>query len=292
MSKIAILGAGAMGSRIAQNLLNAQHSVVVYNRTAERGQLLVQQGAKFAATPRTAAAEADIVISMVTDDQASRSVWLDADIGAAQALSEAAIAIESSTLTVEWVKELGVSLLVQGNDFLDAPMVGSRPQVEAGKLTYLVGGDDATLARSQAVLSDAGAAQVYAVGTVGQGTAMKLAVNALFGIQVAALAEVLNGLAQQGLSHDAALACLGELPIMSPAAKLSAELMRANNHAPLFPIALVEKDFRYGVQSAQAVKAKTPITAAVGEVYRAAIAQGYADDNITGIIQSLATTSG
>ena len=65
--------------------------------------------------------------------------------------------------------------------------------------------------------------------------------------------------------------------------------MRANNHAPLFPIDLVEKDFRYGVQSARAVKAKTPITAAVGEVYRVAIAQGYGDDNITGIIQSLAT---
>ncbi|MEM7648047.1 MAG: NAD(P)-dependent oxidoreductase [Cyanobacteria bacterium P01_A01_bin.70] len=292
MSRIAVLGTGAMGSRIAQNLLNAQHSVVVYNRTAERVQSLVQQGAKFAATPRTAAAEADMVISMVTDDQASRSVWLDADIGAAQAVSEAAIAIESSTLTVEWVKELGAALHQQGTDFLDAPMVGSRPQAEAGKLTYLVGGDAATLARSQAVLSDAGAARVHAVGAVGQGTAMKLAVNALFGIQVAALAEVLNGLAQQGLSHDAALACLGELPIMSPAAKLAAELMRANTHAPLFPISLVEKDFRYGVQSAQAVKAKTPITAAVGEVYRTAIAQGYADDNITGIIQSLATSSG
>ncbi|MEM6432314.1 MAG: NAD(P)-dependent oxidoreductase [Cyanobacteria bacterium P01_D01_bin.115] len=292
MSRIAILGTGAMGSRIAQNLLNAQHSVVVYNRTAERVQPLVQQGATFAASPRVAADQADFVISMVTDDQASRSVWLDVDTGAAATLGEGAIAIESSTLTVEWVKELGVALYQQGTNFLDAPMVGSRPQAEAGKLTYLVGGDDATRARSQAVLSDAGAAQVYALGAVGQGTAMKLAVNALFGIQVAALAEVLNGLAQQGLSYDAALDCLGELPIMSPAAKLAAELMRANTHAPLFPIALVEKDFRYGVQSAQAVKAKTPITAAVGEVYRTAIAQGYADDNITGIIQSLATTLG
>ena len=291
MSRIAVLGTGAMGARIAQNLLNAQHSVVVYNRTAERVQPLVQRGATFAATPRAAAAGADIVISMVTDDRASRSVWLDADIGAVPALREGAIAIESSTLTVNWVKELAAVLHQRGVAFLDAPMVGSRPQAEASKLTYLVGGD-ATLARSQAVLSDAGAAQVYAVGAVGQGTAMKLAVNALFGIQVAALAEVLNVLARQGLPHDAALDCLGELPIMSPAAKLAAGLMRAKNHAPLFPIALVEKDFRYGVQSAQAVKAKTPITAAVGEVYRAAIAQGYANDNITGIIQSLATSSG
>ena len=117
MSRIAVLGTGAMGARIAQNLLNTQHSVVVYNRTAERVQPLVQRGATFAATPRAAAAEADIVIGMVTDDQASRSVWLDADIGAAQALSEAAIAIESSTLTVEWVKELGVALHQQGTDF-------------------------------------------------------------------------------------------------------------------------------------------------------------------------------
>ena len=80
--KIAILGFGAMGSRIAQNLLNAEYQVVVYNRTVDRVQPLLNQGVTYAATPEAAAEQADIIVSMVTDDDGSRKVWLDPESGA------------------------------------------------------------------------------------------------------------------------------------------------------------------------------------------------------------------
>lgn len=284
MNQIAILGLGAMGLRIAQNLIKANYPVVVYNRTPARAEPLLEQGATYASTPREAVEQAQVAIGMVTDDTASRSVWLHPEIGAAQGLRKNTIAIESSTLTVEWTRELASAIASRGAAFLDAPVVGSRPQAEAGKLIYLVGGEIETLAKVQSILHST-SSSIYRVGSIGQGMAMKLAVNALFGIQVAALAEIIGMLAKNGVTTAKAMECLGDLPVISPAAKGAGNLMLSNHHAPLFPINLVEKDFRYMMQSAQAVRAAAPASTAIHRIYQDAIALGYGNNNITGIIQ-------
>jgi 3-hydroxyisobutyrate dehydrogenase len=283
--KIAILGCGAMGSRMAQNLLNADYPVVVYNRTAAKVQSLIDRGAVFAATPKAAVAQAEIVISMVADDDVSRRIWLDPETGALAGLRKDQIAIESSTLTIDWTKELANTIEQRGAIFLDAPVVGSRPQVEAGKLIYLVGGRAEILEQIQSILLSAGGAVVQHLGDVGQGMAMKLAVNTLFGVQVAALAEILGMLDKQGITSAKAMECMGELPVTSLAAKMAGGLMVANNHAPLFPIELVEKDFRYVIQTAQAENAAMPTAIAIHHVYQEAIAKGFGNNNITGVIQ-------
>lgn len=288
MPQIAVLGMGAMGSRIAQNLLNAEYPVTVYNRTPDKAMSLVQQGAMFAVTPRAAAESADIVISMMTDDAASRHTWLDLETGAIAGLKQTAIAIESSTLTVSWTAELAAAIDRQGSAFVAAPIVGSRPQAEAGKLIYLAGGRAETLAAMQDILRAAGGVAIHPIGDAAQAMAMKLAVNALFGIQVAALAEIGAVLAKNGVSLTETFGCLSELPVTSPAARAAGNLILAQNHAPLFPIALVEKDFRYVVEAAQTVNAATPIAAALHSVYQKAIDRGYGSDNITGVIQLFA----
>jgi 3-hydroxyisobutyrate dehydrogenase len=285
MSRIAVLGTGAMGFRVAQNLIHANHQVVVYNRTADKVMALVNQGAIYAATPKEAAEQAEIVISMVTDSNASRKIWLDQETGAVMGLREDAIAIESSTLTVDWVKELGVEILNRGVAFLDAPIVGSRPQADAGKLIYLVGGKGETLTQAQNILLSAGASTIHHVGDIGQGMAMKLAVNALFGIQVAALAEIIGMLNKNGINAAKAMECLGDLPVISPAAKNAGKLMLIDNHSPMFPIDLVEKDFRYMAQTAEAVDAPTPASNAIRDIYLNAIALGYGKENITGVVR-------
>jgi 3-hydroxyisobutyrate dehydrogenase-like beta-hydroxyacid dehydrogenase len=282
MSRVALLGAGAMGSRVAQRLLNANQSVIVYNRTADKVASLLKQGAAYASTPKEAATQADVVISMVTDNSASRTVWLDPETGAVLGLSQQTIAIESSTLTVSWTAALATAIESRGAAFLDAPVVGSRPQADAGKLIYLVGGSAEILAKVQAILLAVGST-IHHVGDVGQGMAMKLVVNALFGIQVAALAELIGMLTKNGISSANALACLGELPVISPAAKAAGNLILTNNHAPLFPIDLVAKDLRYTIQTAQAVTALTPVSVAIHEIYQDAIAKGYGSNNITGV---------
>jgi 3-hydroxyisobutyrate dehydrogenase len=283
--KIAILGCGAMGSRMAQNLLNANYPVVVYNRTAAKVQSLIDRGALYAATPKAAAAQAEIIISMVTDDDVSSSIWLDPETGALSGLRQDQIAIESSTLTIGWTRELANTIEQRGAMFLDAPVVGSRPQVEAGKLIYLVGGKAEVLEQVQPILLSAGGAVVQHLGAIGQGMAMKLAVNTLFGVQVAALAEILGLLDKQGITNVKAMECLGELPVTSLAAKMAGSLMVANNHAPLFPIGLVEKDFRYVMQTAQTENAAIPVATAIHHIYQEAIDKGFGNSNITGVIQ-------
>jgi 3-hydroxyisobutyrate dehydrogenase len=285
MQTVAIIGLGEMGSRIAQNLLNAGCAVVVHNRTVEKARSLIEQGAIFAASPRAAAEQSEVVISMVTHDQASRQVWLATETGAIWGLTPNTIAIELSTLTVEWIRELAAAISHQGAGFLDAPVVGSRPQAEAGKLISLVGGGGETLMQAQASLTAAGVATIHHIGSTGQGMMMKLAVNALFGIQVAALAELLGLLSRNGISPETAMAYLGELPILSLAAKAAGSLMVSQNHSPLFPIDLVAKDFRYVAEMAQRLEAEIPTSIAVMDVYQAAIANGYGRNNITGIIQ-------
>src|SRR5690606_29156751 len=128
------------------------------------------------------------------------------------------IAIESSTLTPAWVRELAQHIDQRGAAFLDAPVVGSRPQAEAGSLVYLVGGSHDVFERVQPVLAAMGGA-FHHLGPIGAGTTMKLAVNAYLGIQVAALGEVLGFASKGGLAYERAAEVLTGLAVMSPALK-------------------------------------------------------------------------
>ena len=178
MARITILGMGAMGSRMAAALLRAGHEVTVWNRNPDKTVPLVAVGAISATSPRSAVATADFAISMVRDDEASRQVWLDQHTGALAGLRASAIAIESSTVTVAWVRELYANCCAYGIAFLDAPVAGSRPQAEAAQLIYFVGGEAAVVAQADPILKAMGST-VHHAGPASSGAAIKLVVNAL-----------------------------------------------------------------------------------------------------------------
>lgn len=284
MSKVTVLGMGAMGSRMALALLNAGHQVTVWNRNLDKTTSVVKAGAKVADTPRIAVANADFVISMVRDDQASRQVWLDSAMGALLGLPQNAVAIESSTLTVAWTKELGREFEERNMAFLDAPVAGTLTQAEAAQLIYFVGGNLETFTQAQPILQAMGST-IHHAGAVGSGMTIKLAVNALFGIQISALGELLGLMKGCGLDETKAVEILTSTPVCSPAAKGAAVGMLARNFSPLFPIELVEKDLGYAVNTAQANGGKLPIAAATQHTFSEAIQQGHGSDNITGIAQ-------
>ncbi|MEL6468637.1 MAG: NAD(P)-dependent oxidoreductase [Cyanobacteria bacterium J06623_4] len=279
---VAILGLGAMGSRIAANLLAAGFPLTVWNRSPNPTKPLAAKGATVATTPKQAAAQADIVISLVTDNTASKAVWLTPNTGALHGLSATSIAIESSTLTIDWVQSLSQAIESQNASFLAAPIVGSRPQAEAQKLICLAGGSAEILSRANATLS-ASASTIHHFGNAAQATAMKLAVNTLFGIQVAALAEILPMLTRQGIAVTDSISCLNEIPVTSPAMKGAGTLIAANKHHPMFPIHLVEKDFRYALTAAPNSKTQMNLVSAAHHHYQQAINNGYGDRNITAI---------
>lgn len=281
---IAFLGLGAMGSRMAANLLKAGYTVCVWNRNADKAQAMLALGACVVATPREAATQADMVISMLRDDQASRYAWLDLYGGALAGMRAGSIAIESSTLSPAWIHELSTVAAKQNVDFLDAPVAGSRPQAEAAQLVYLVGGTPEVLQRAEPVLKSMGGA-VHHAGAVGSGAMVKLMVNALFGIQVAAMAELLGWAARAGLDAGRVLEVLGTTPVASPAAKLAGQGMLAKNFSPLFPIELAEKDFGYAIDAASLTASHLPLTLSTHAVLGDALERGLGEQNLTSVAQ-------
>jgi len=281
---IAILGLGAMGARMAQRLLDAGHRLRVFNRDPRRAEPFTARGARVAESPRAAAKGADLVLSMVRDDPASADVWLDAQRGALAGMASGAVAIECSTTTTAHVARLSTAMQQRGVRFIDAPVVGSRPQAQAGQLVFLAGGDAAVLSAVDDVLRAMGGA-VHHCGPTGSGMALKLVVNALFGIQVAALGELLGLLDRAGVEPDGALQVLSQLPVTAPALTGVAKLLGARNFAPMFPVDLVEKDFGYVEDAAAALRVDTPTVHAARAVYAKAKGRGLGGENIHAVMK-------
>ena len=277
---VAVLGLGAMGSRMARRLIDAGMSVRLYNRTPGPAERV--HGGVVATSPRAAAEGADVVISVVTDDEAARAVWLHPERGALLGLGPRAIAVESSTVTPAWVEALDRAVTERGTTLVDAPVVGSRPQAEAGQLVHLAGGSVDAIATVTPVLAAIGQ-RVHHVGPVGHGTAMKLVVNALFGMQVAALAEMLGFATRSGIDQATALEILAGLPTTSPALAGIGAAIGAGRFDPLFPIALVAKDFRYATEAAGALEARVPLTEVTARAFADAVEAGLGEQNINAL---------
>lgn len=277
--RVAVLGLGAMGRRMAARLVQAGHDVVVWSRSGVPAEAVTLRE-RASQSPRAAAERADVVIAMVTDDEASRAVWTDAEDGALLGLREGAIAIESSTLSPTWVSTLAEHVRARGAAWLDAPVMGSRPQADAGALVHLVGGDAAVVEQARAVLAIMSSAVLH-VGPTPAGALTKLLANALFGVQVAALAELLGLASKAGLDEAVVVETLGQLPVTSPAARAAAAGMLAGRFEPQFPTSLVAKDFRYATATAEAAGAELPVVREVKARLEGAVARGLGNENLT-----------
>lgn len=284
MSKVTFLGLGAMGSRMAHNLIVAGHDVTVWNRTIERTRELASLGATVAPTPRAASDGAEVVISMVRDDHASSEVWLDAEYGALSAMQAGSVGIECSTLSTVFMEVLRGRFEELGRDLVDAPLAGSRPQAEAKQLIFFAGGDRAVVEKVSPLLKAMGSS-VHYCGRSGSGAALKLMVNSLLGIQVAAMAELLGFATKAGIDEKLAVDVIATTPVASPALKAAASAMVQRDFSPAFPIDLVSKDFDLIEKSANSVSTEVPMATAAGTLYRTACLSGIADDNLPGIVQ-------
>ena len=221
---------------------------------------------------------------MVRDDEASRYVWLDREKGALSSMPKNSIAIECSTLSPGWVRELAETARDTGIGFVDAPVAGSRPQAEAAQLVFFAGTDEATYHSVHPVLSSMGSV-VHYCGPTGTGATIKLAVNALFAVQVATVAEVMGLLERTFPDLSKAFEIIGSTPVCSTAARLAGQAMLSRRFDPAFPIELVEKDLGYVESLALGVKAELPISSLTHQLMKNGISEGFGDDNITGIAQ-------
>lgn len=285
MTNITVLGLGAMGSRMAANYAAAGHDVTVWNRTPGTAERLADTiGVAVADAPRAAASDADFVVSMVTDDAAAEAIWLDPSSGVLASMKPDAIAIESSTVTPAAVRHLDRAARRAGISFVEAPVVGSRPQVEARGLLYILGGDSDAIDAASAVI-DVNAGRSVRVGAIGNAATLKLAINGLFAAQVAAYAEVAGFLDRSDLDATHAIEVLKELPITSPGLARILGLIVDRSYAPSFPIHLVAKDLKYLGRSAAEVGATMPVTDAARTVFASGAGGDEGSLDIAGIAQ-------
>ena len=289
MTRVAVLGVGVMGGGMARRLGAAGFPLTVWNRSPDRAQPLKEDGALLAATPHEAAAEADVVLSMVADDEASRAVWTG-HAGALLAARPGMLLIESSTLSPGWVEELAARAAQRDCQFLEAPVTGSRSHAANGELLFLAGGDEAALERARPVLAVLGRNVVH-LGPVGSGARLKLINNFVCGVQAAALAEAMTLLERSGLALDAALGILLDGAPGSPLVNAVAPRMASRDYTVAFMLALMQKDLTYAIAEAASKGVPLSTAAAARRLFDAAVEGGWGHQDFSAVIEAVRSAS-
>ena len=278
MPRVAFIGLGRMGHGMAGRYLDAGFTVTLWNRSKAKAEDLIARGAHWATSPEDAAIDADAVVTMVADNEASRAVWLG-PVGAAKTAKSGTIAIECSTVSYDHAREMGRELNARGLIYLDCPVTGLPDAAAAGKLTLLVGANAADLERARPFLEPIGST-VRHFGAVGSGTVYKLINNLMGAIQIAGIAEGLAIAEQAGLDMKLVLEAVESGVAASPQViRHSRRMVTRNFEGATFTAALRRKDAAYAVALAESLLGGTPLMGrAAVESYDRAQANAPDDD--------------
>ncbi len=258
MAKVAFIGLGRMGRGMAGRYLEAGFTVAVWNRSKAKAEDLIARGARWATSPEDAAIDADAVVTMVADDEASRAVWMTKD-GAAATMKAGTLAIECSTVSHRHVLEMAQGLRERGIVYIDSPVTGLPDAAASGRLTLLVGADAADLKRARPFLTPL-ATTIRHFGAVGTGTVYKLINNLMGAIQIAGIAEGLAIAEQAGLDMKLVLEAVETGVAASPQVLRHSKRMVERNFAgATFTASLRQKDAAYAVALAESLLRDAPI---------------------------------
>lgn len=268
MANIAFLGTGIMGTAMIRNFLRGGHAVSAYNRTIEKARLLEPDGATVANTPREAVAGADIIMSMIIDDGASRACWTGPDGALAGDLKDGAVAIESSSVSRDWVIELGGLAEDRGLSFLDCPVAGRPDVAEAGELAIFAGGTAADVDRVRPALAAIGR-KVTHFGPLGAGIAFKLIYNVTGTVQVAALGEGMHACEQAGIDLKVAAQAFEDGATGSPHVTRHSKYMAYGTHEDPVQFSANNriKDLTYGIALMEKLGAQSVLGRATRDVF-------------------------
>ncbi len=273
---VAFLGLGYMGSRMAARLAGAGYPLTVWNRDSAKAKPLAERGASVASSAAEAARGAQIVISMLADDQAVRAVLLGEN-GAVSALSAGQILVEMSTLAPETQREISAQVRQRGAQCLDCPVSGSTPQAEQGQLVVFAGGEQPVFDTVKPILLQMGQAAHF-MGPSGAGATMKLVVNALLGVGIQVLAEGLALGEKAGLDRNILIDTLAQTSVVTPAQKGKLENAKHDTYAPNFPLRLLFKDYGLVADEARAYSVSMPTLAAAQQMCAVENARGEEED--------------
>jgi len=256
-----------MGKPMGANLLKAGFPLILWNRTASRAADLVKEGAKLAANPRELAAQAHVLITIVSDPAALEEVLWGAN-GAMDALRRGSIYIDSSTVSPDLARRAAKACAGRGVDFLDAPVTGGNWGAEKGELVFMIGGEAAVLDRAKPVLEVLGK-KLFLLGPNGAGQTVKLGMNLILAMQVDALAEALAIVTAAGVAGERLVEVLQSSMGRTALLDIKAPLMLKKEYGSSFPLRLMHKDLRLALELARQHGISLPAASAAYATYTA-----------------------
>lgn len=283
--KIGFMGLGIMGTPMAANLLKAGYPVMVYNRSPEKAEPLVKQGAGLASNPKALARAADVIIAMVTGPEALSDLLWGPD-GAGGAFNHSKVFINMSSVPPRYTRDLARELEPTGVTFIDAPVSGTKKPAEDGTLAILAAGPQDKVQELEPVLLAMGKKVIYC-GAAGQGSMMKMFINLLLGLMMEGFAEALNFGRLGGLDLEAMLDTVSSGAMNAPMFQVKAANIRDKNYPPAFPLKHLAKDAKFVLDTAFELGAPVPAGQMLLHLYRLGVAQGWGDEDISAIARVL-----
>jgi 3-hydroxyisobutyrate dehydrogenase-like beta-hydroxyacid dehydrogenase len=290
VAKLGFVGLGVMGGRVAKRLLDAGHEVTGHNRTRSKAEWLIDSGMRWADSPRQAAQAADVVISMVTDTGALRSVTEGAD-GLLAGLSPGKIYVDMSSISPAASLRLAGDVAATGAAMLDAPVSGSVSTLEEGKLSIMVGGDEDVFHRAEPILRDIGPTVTH-VGSNGQAVAMKIAINLSLAVQMLAFSEGILLAEKSGIRRETAVRVALSSVIASPMIRYRGPFVLDQPNEAWFDVNMMQKDMLLALEMGRQLDVPLPTTAVTNEMLTAARAMGFEKKDFAALFDVLAKISG
>lgn len=280
ITKIGWIGLGNMGIPMAGQLINAGYSVMVYNRSKAKETVLENLGATIASTPATLLEETDVVIIMVSDDQAINDIF-NGQNGLLEAKTSQKIIINMSTVSPKISREMTEKCSNLESFYLDAPVSGSVKQAETGQLVIMVGGEEQVFEKVKPILEKLGKLTLR-VGPHGAGNTAKLAINSLLALYAQGLAETVIFANQNGIETEDLLNLINNAALGNIFTKIKGDAIIGDNYKAVFALKHIVKDL--GLAKDEGIS--SPLAKTAFATFKNAEAS-YGDEDIIAVIKAL-----
>jgi 3-hydroxyisobutyrate dehydrogenase-like beta-hydroxyacid dehydrogenase len=290
MANLGFVGLGVMGSQMVNRLLSKGHTVTGYNRTRSKAQWLIDKGMKWADSPRTVSAAADVTFAMVTNSAALAAIT-DGPDGLLAGLGKGKIFADMSTVSPAASRALAAKVREKGADMVDCPVSGSVITLQEGKLSVMVGGRRDTFDRLKPLLEDIGPKVTY-VGDNGLALSMKIATNLSLVVQMLAFSEGVLLAEKSGIAREVAVDVLTHSAVASPMIQYRGPFVLQQPAEAWFDVNMMQKDMLLALEMGRQLDVPLPTTAVSNEFLTAARGMGMAKQDFAVVFDVLARMSG
>jgi 3-hydroxyisobutyrate dehydrogenase-like beta-hydroxyacid dehydrogenase len=290
MAELGYVGLGVMGGGVVRRLLDAGHTVTVWNRTREKATPLLEAGALWGESPRDVTERSDVVFTMVTNTAAVQAVC-EGDDGILAGLGPGKVYVDMSTASPSNTRALAEQVAARGAQMLDAPVSGSVITLEQGKLTVMVGGDADTFERVKAILEAIGP-RVFHLGGSGSAVTMKIAINLSLAVQMLAFSEGVLLAEKTGISRERAVEVMLASVIASPMVVYRGPFVIEQPDEAWFDCHMMQKDLNLALELGHELEVPLPTTSVTNELLTAANGMGIGHKDFAVLFDVLAAMSG